>query len=201
MGERLKFFNQYFGEDTYSAIIRFLPTKDDDLPIYTNKVHFVNNRYVKCKDEDCPICKKAKELYSNGSTEDMQEALRLRAKKQFFSNVYVMSDFINPENNDKVMRFKFGQQIYDKILEQLYVEVPEGFWANLWFSIKSLFINPITDIWDFFKGKNFYFIKKKIDDRYPTYTESHFAKARSRIADTEEKMEEIYEKITDFKDI
>ena len=77
----------------------------------------------------------------------------------YYSNVYVVKDPANPENEGKVFLFRYGKKIHDKIMEAVNGDELEG----------RAGINPF----DFWEGADFKLRAKKVAG-YPNYDSSEF---------------------------
>jgi hypothetical protein len=112
------------------AIIRFLPPLvDERLPFVswyshnfqnptTGKWYIENSLTTLGKDFTDPVGQFNKKLWD--STADKEHPNRKQASAQrrnqnFRANVYVISDSVNPENNNKIKKFKFGKMIFEYI--------------------------------------------------------------------------------------
>jgi hypothetical protein len=96
---------------------------------------------------------------------------------QYVANIYVVSDPKNPENEGKVMLFKFGRKIFDKLMSAVKPEFDD-----------ETPINPF----DFWKGANFKLKIRKVDNM-TNYDKSEFD-APSQLLPSDEEMEEVYNK-------
>jgi len=129
-----------------SAIIRFLPTAPaDDAP--WAKVHshgFKNEDTGKWFIMECPTtiggecycCNQNQPLWK-GSEADKKVAASRKRKTHFISNILVIKDPANPENNGKQFLFRYGKQIFDKIIQKIKPEFEDDspvnvfdFWAG-----------------------------------------------------------------------
>jgi hypothetical protein len=108
-----------------SAILRFLPAPpDEELPVVQLLIHafqapstkwFVANCPTTLK-QPCPVCESNTALW-NGPHKDLAS---LRKRKMYYiSNVLVVLDPKQPENNGKVLLFKYGQKIMGKIKDAI----------------------------------------------------------------------------------
>lgn len=180
------------------AIIRFLPDRNPQgMPFKTNYKHaftLENKLFIdKCPTtigEQCPVCDWNKDQPSDW-VKDESKSYR---KKSFISNILVISDPGNKENEGKVFLFEFGQQIFTKLKEKLspsypgeepliYFHPEEG--ANFKVKVKkdgvfatwnpSEFDGPsdITSKFDFTKiEEDLYDLEKVISENsYKTYDE------------------------------
>jgi hypothetical protein len=117
------------------AVIRFLPAKQDDqLPWVQVYSHGWKNEKGKwfiddCPTtigRDCPVCESNGVLWNSGSEKDKETVRQRKRKLSYISNVLVISDPKNPDNDGKVFLFKYGKKIFDKIKEAMSPEVVEG---------------------------------------------------------------------------
>lgn len=123
------------------ALIRFLPGKNDDkVPFVRRYNHGFKNENGKWYIENCPtsiggkcpVCDLNSELvakHGGWSTcpEPVKALVRKRKRKlSYYSNVVVLSDPKNPDNDGKTFQFRYNQPIYDKIIEAIQPTVMEG---------------------------------------------------------------------------
>lgn len=166
------------------AIIRFLPEpKGEDLAwvrIFTHGFKgptgkwYIENSLSTIGQTD-PIAEYNKELWDTGIEENQQIVRTQKRKLNYYCNILVVSDPGNRENEGKVMLFKFGKKIFDKIKDLMNPQFPD-----------ETPINPF----DFWEGANF---KLKICtvDKYRNFDKSEFDKP-SPIADSDEEIEKIW---------
>lgn len=110
-----------------SAVIRFLPNSDvSDIPfvrLYTHSFKdpstnrwYIENSLSTLGEQDY-IGTVNSELWNTGLDEN-KEIVRLRKRKtNFISNILVIKDTGNPENDGTVKLFKYGKKIFDKIIQ------------------------------------------------------------------------------------
>lgn len=149
------------------AIIRFLPPcEGEDLPfnkIYTHGFQgpggwYIENSLTTIGQQDA-IAEYNRELWNSGDDELKKQASKQKRKLNYYSNIYVISDPTNPDNEGKVFLFRYGKKIYDKIMDAVNgdeLEQREGF-------------NPF-DLWE---GADFKLRVKKVEG-YPNYDSSAF---------------------------
>lgn len=167
-----------------SAIIRFLdaPEGEDEPSVKirsfsfkgpTGQWYIENNRYT-LKEAD-PVAEVAQKLWATGNESDKEKARKLGGSTRFISNIYVIKDPANPDNEGKVFLFKYGKKIFDKINEQM----------NPTFDGDDR-VNPF-DLWE---GANFRMKVKEVSG-YPNYDSSTFDNP-SALADSDEEIEAIW---------
>jgi hypothetical protein len=115
----------------------------------------------------------------NSTTDDASPA-RKQARDQkrkltYISNVYIINDQANPENNGKVFLFKFGKKIWDKINEAMHPQFAD-----------EKAINPF----DFWEGADFK-LKIRNVEGYRNYDKSEFS-APSPLFDDDSKLEKVW---------
>lgn len=171
------------------AIIRFLPTaQGDDAPfvkVYSYAFKGPGGWFIEnCPstlgyDNPSPVLEANNLLWESGSEDDKKTARERKRKLSYYSNIYVVKDPANPENEGKVFLFKYGQKIFDKIKAVLSPEF-EG--------------DDPVDVFNMWTGANFKLrITKK--DNYANYDSSSFENA-GPLFDNEDdpKYEEIWNK-------
>ena len=115
----------------------------------------------------------------NSTTDDespLRKQVRIQKRKMvYITNILVIQDQANPENNGKVFLFKFGKKIWDKINEAM----------NPQFADESP-MNPF-DLW---AGANFR-LKIKNVSGYRNYDDSKFASS-APLFDDDSKLESVW---------
>jgi hypothetical protein len=111
------------------AVIRFLPGKtEDEIPFVKTYSHGFQGPGGKWYIENCPttiegkcpVCDDNSVHWNKG--EEGQKFVRGRKSKRrlsYISNVLVISDPTNPENEGQVRLFKYGAKIFDKLVDKL----------------------------------------------------------------------------------
>ena len=98
------------------------------------------------------------ELWNNGTEEGKEQARKQKRRLSYISNIYVISDKANPQNEGKVFLYKYGKKIHDKINDLMNPEFED-----------EKPINPF-DLWD---GANFK-LKIRNVEGYRNYDKSEF---------------------------
>ena len=172
-----------------SAIIRFLPPSPNEQEEYV-KYHrhefkgphgWLIDNCPKSISKDCPICEANNQLWAEGGTEN-ETLARLRKKKlKYVSNVLVISDPTNPDNEGKVFLFQYGPKIFEFIQEKINPPAPE--FADM---------KPEEPIYvfDFLEGCNFR-LRMRREKGYITYDKSSFD-TPTQLAETDDEMEKIW---------
>ena len=176
---------------TGSAVIRFLPAPEGcDLPwvqvwshAFQSNGKWLIDNCLTTLGQNCPVCEANRELWNTGS-KDNQNIVRDRKRKlSYYSNIYVVKDPANPENEGKVFLYKFGKKIFDKIMASMQPEFDDE--------------EPINPF-DFWKGANFK-LKLVKKDGYWNYDKSEFAPSSALLEDDDE-LETIYKSLNNLND-
>ena len=112
------------------AVIRFLPpVEGEDIPwirVLNNGFQGPGGWFIEnCPTTlglKCPVCEANGLLWNSGSEKDKEIARKRKRKLSYISNIVVLSDPKNPDNQMKVFLFKYGKKIFDKIMEKLQPE-------------------------------------------------------------------------------
>ena len=152
------------------AIIRFLPASDgEDMPFVKLYSHafqgpggwYIENSLTTLGQND-PLGEYNRELWNSGDESLKEQVRKQKRKLQYYSNIYVVKDPGNPDNEGKVFLFRYGKKIHDKIMDIVNGDELEGREG----------INPF-DLWS---GADFKLRAKKVAG-YPNYDSSEFAAA------------------------
>ena len=142
------------------AIIRFLPaSEEEDLPWSKYYSHgfrgpggwYIENSRTTLGEKD-PVSEMNSKLWNSGTEKDKDIARSRRRRTNYVSNIYIVSDPANPENEGKIFLYRYGQKIFNKIQESMQPEFqdeeainPFDFWGGADFKLKvrkvSGFIN------------------------------------------------------------
>jgi hypothetical protein len=115
--------------------------------------------------------------WNSGVESDKEIARKQKRKLQYFANIYVVEDSANPENEGKVMLYRFGKKIFDKCMEAMQPAFKD-----------ETAVNPF----DFWEGANFK-LKLRMVEGYWNYDKSEFS-APSPLFDDDDKLEEVWKK-------
>ena len=165
------------------AVIRFLPApKGETVPwakLYSHAFQgpggwYIENSLTTTGGKD-PVGEVNRKLWNSGSDEDKEIARKQKRKLAYYSNIYVVKDSKNPENNGKVFLYKYGKKIFDKIQAAMQPEFQDETPVN------------VFDLWE---GANFK-LKIKTVAGYWNYDSSEFDSPAALSAD-DEVLEGIY---------
>ena len=169
-----------------TATIRFLPKHpDDELPWVKVFSHgfqgptgrwYIENSLTTLGEND-PVGELNSKLWNSGVEANKEIARKQKRRLHFYSNVLVIADPANPENEGKVMIFRFGKRIFDKIMDKAKPTFEDEKPVN------------VFDLWE---GANFKLRMKKVEG-YPNYDSSSFSEPVA-VAPTDEQILEIVNK-------
>ena len=173
------------------AVLRFLPAPDgEDLPFVKLYSHafqgpggwYIENSLTTLNQKD-PVSEYNTSLWNNGTEAGKDTARRQKRKLTYISNVYVVKDPANPENEGKVFLYKYGKKIFDKLMAAMQPEFEDE--------------SPI-DPFDLWQGANFK-LKAKNVAGYRNYDSSEFAQPSS-LNDDDEALEALWKKEYSLQD-
>ena len=166
------------------AIIRFLPApKGEELPWAKLWSHafqgptgqwYIENSLTTIGQND-PVSEHNSALWNSGVESDKEIARKQKRKLQYYSNIYVVKDGANPENEGKVFLYRYGKKIFDKIMETMQPAFEED--------------SPINPF-DFWEGADFKLKLRKVDG-YWNYDKSEFADP-SALSKKDDELEKIW---------
>jgi len=130
-----------------------------------------------------PVSEANSELWATGREEDKQVARERKRRLHYVANIYVVSDPSNPENEGKVMLYKFGKKIFDMINDAMTPQYQD-----------EKPVNPF----DFWEGANFK-LKIRNVESYRNYDKSAFDDPEA-LFDDDDKLEEIYNQMHDLSE-
>lgn len=110
-----------------AAVIRFLPSKNlDDFPFVRMYKHsfqdpdtkrwYIENSLTTIGGQDM-VSTVNKELWNSGIDENKKISSLRKRKLSYITNILVIKDLGNPENNGKVFKYSFGPKIWEKIVQ------------------------------------------------------------------------------------
>lgn len=144
-----------------AAIIRFLPLSKADMELdgemfpwitqyyrnFSNSVtgKFYNELDLSTIGQKDPVFVHTKPMWE-GSKEDKEIARMCRRKTRFISNIIVIKDAANPDNEGKVFLYQYGIKIHEKIMAVMFPDEelsdvvqqidPTDFWLGANFLLK-----------------------------------------------------------------
>jgi hypothetical protein len=140
------------------AVIRFLPPpENEEVPWVRLYQHYwKENGKVFSENcgttigKKCPICEENSEYYNDGTERGKAIASTRKRKQSFISNIYVVEDPTNRENEGKVFLYRYGITVFDKITAKLGVAKRDSDSPSVSAAAKRSVV-----VYDFWKGANF----------------------------------------------
>lgn len=173
------------------AVIRFLPSPvEDDLPWVQYWSHgfqgpggwYIENSLTSIGGDD-PVAQENSRLWNTGLDSDKEIARKRKRRLHYTSNILVVTDPGNPENEGKVFLFKYGKKIFDKIQDAMQPKFQD-----------ETPVNPF-DMWD---GANFKVKISKVEG-FRNYDKSEFD-SPSPVAKSDDDIEEVFNKLIDISE-
>jgi hypothetical protein len=177
------------------AVIRFLPAPaadgDDALPWVRVFNHgfqgpggwYIENSRTTLNDKD-PVSEFNSTLWNSGIEANKEIARKQKRRLTYISNILVVSDPSNPENDGQIRLYKFGKKIFDKVTEAMNPEFAD-----------ETPVNPF-DMWE---GANFK-LKIRNVERYRNYDKSEFAAKSALLDGDDDKLEALWKKEYSLKE-
>ena len=149
------------------AVIRFLPAPNgEDLPwaqVWTHAFQgpggwYIENSLTTLGKKD-PVSDLNRELWNSGGEGSAQrtQARNQKRKLNYYSNIYVVKDSANPENEGKVFLYRYGKKIFDKVMESMQPAFedetpvnPFDLWKGADFKLK---ITKVAGFWNYDKSE------------------------------------------------
>lgn len=156
------------------AIIRFLPAPGgEDVPFVRLWSHgfkgpggwYIENSLTTLGGQD-PVAEMNTALWNQGEGSEGRKRVTgqgrdnpgTKRQLSYYSNIYVVKDPANPENEGKVFLFKYGKKIFDKLNDMMNPQFPD-----------EKPVNPF----DFWNGANFVLKIRRVDG-YANFDKSEF---------------------------
>tara|TARA_B100001057_G_scaffold499484_2_gene610336 strand:+ start:1898 stop:2797 length:900 start_codon:yes stop_codon:yes gene_type:complete len=148
------------------AVVRFLPTPEgEEMPWVSYWDHgfqgpggwYIEKSLTTLNKKD-PVSEYNTTLWNSGIEANKEQARKQKRRLHYVSNVYVVSDPKNPDNEGKVFKYRYGKKIFEQLKEAISPA----------FEDESA-INPF----DLREGANFKIKIRKVDG-YWNYDKSEF---------------------------
>jgi len=166
------------------AVIRFLPaTGEEEIPwvkMYSHGFKGPGGWYIESSrttlGEKDPVSEMNSKLWNSGIESDKDIARARKRRLNYISNILVVSDPANPQNEGKVFLYKFGKKIFEKIQEAMQPEFED-----------ETPVNPF----DFWEGANFKLKVRKVSG-FVNYDKSEFDSPSALMDGDDEQLEKIW---------
>ena len=172
------------------AVVRFLPTPEgEDMPWVSYWDHgfqagwYIEKSLTTLNKQD-PVSEYNTQLWNTGIEANKEIARKQKRRLHYVSNVYVVSDPKNPDNEGKVFLYKFGKKIFEQLKEAISPQFED-----------EDAINPF----DLREGANFKIKIRKVDG-YWNYDKSEFDSV-SPLFDDEGQLTEVATSVNSLSDI
>jgi len=165
------------------AIIRFLPApQNEDVPFVRVWDHgfqgpggwYIEKSLTTLGQKD-PVSEHNTLLWNSGIESNKELVRKQKRRLSYYSNIYVVKDPSNPDNEGKVFLFKYGKKIFEKLKEAMEPKFEDE--------------NPINpfDLWG---GANFK-LKIRNVEGYRNYDKSEFD-TPAPLLDDDNKLEKLW---------
>lgn len=175
------------------AIIRFLPAPaDEDMPfvrIWDHGFQGPGGWYIEKSlttlGQNDPVSKFNGQLWNSGSDADKEQARKQKRRLKYHSNILVIKDSANPENEGKVFLFSYGKKIFDKLNDMMNPQFED-----------ETPVNPF----DFWEGADFR-LKIRQFEGYANYDKSEFDDPSELFDGDDAKLEEVYNQLNSLQEL
>lgn len=165
------------------SVIRFLPAAPgEELPwvkVYNHGFQGPGGWWIdECRTtigEKCPVCEHNSMLWNSGVESNKDIVRKQKRRLNYYSNVLVVSDKANPQNEGRVFLYRYGAKIFEKMQNAMQPQFEDE--------------DPMNPF-DFWEGANFK-LKIRRYEGYQNYDLSEFDKS-SAVSDDDAKIEEIW---------
>jgi len=171
------------------AVIRFLPPPDGEAsPAAKLWYHAFTGPSGDWYYKNClttigkrdPVADANNVLWETGIESNQNIARDRKRKLNYYSNIYIVSDPANPENEGKVFLFKYGAKIYEHIKKKTHPDTAFG-------------ETPIN-IFDFMNGADFKLRIRKVG-QWANYDLSEWAAPSALLGGNKDELRELYDKL------
>ena len=175
------------------AIVRFLPTpENEEMPWVSYFDHgfqgpggwYIEKSLTTLNKKD-PVSEYNTQLWNTGIEANKDQARKQKRRLHYVSNVYIVSDPKNPDNEGKVFKYRYGKKIFEQLKEAISPQFAD-----------EEAINPF-DLRG--EGANFRIKIRKVDG-YWNYDKSEFDKP-APLFDDEAKLTEINTQTYSLSDV
>lgn len=170
------------------AVIRFLPAQDENsLPWAQYYDHgfkgptgrWYIERSLTTLGQDDPVSQMNSRIWNRGTDDDKALVRTRKRRMHYVSNIYIVSDPSNPENEGKVFLFQYGKKIFEKLMDVMQPDFED-----------EAPINPF-DFWD---GADFKLKIRQVEG-YRNYDKSEFSDPSPLLDGDDKKLKEVFEQL------
>ena len=165
------------------AVIRFLPPPNGEEMAWAKIFNhgfqgpggwYIENSLTTLGQKD-PLAEYNSTLWNSGIEANKEIARKQKRRLTYISNIFVVEDKANPQNEGKVFLFRYGKKIFDKVSSLLNPEFEDE--------------TPV-DVFSLWDGANFKLKIRKVDG-FSNYDKSEFVTSAA-LFDDEAKLEETW---------
>ena len=176
-----------------AAVIRFLPAPEgEDLPFVKIWDHgfqgptglWYIEKSLTTLGKDDPVGEMNSTLWNSGIDADKETARKQKRRLAYYSNILVVKDPANPENEGKVFLYKYGKKIFDKLNDLMNPSFAD---------------EQPTNPFDLWSGANFKLKIRKVEG-YPNYDKSEFD-SPAPLFDDDDKLEAVWKQEHSLKEL
>lgn len=194
-------FPQLDDDGSGTAEIRFLPNPEGEKRKFIKKYSYSFERYPGTRkgpwyiedspttiDKPDPVAEYNSKVWNDTNRDKEERENDARKRKRttsYVSNIYVVSDPSNPENEGKVFLYRYGKKIFDKIKDCIEPE----------FKDKEAF-----DPFDFWKGANFRLRIRKVAG-FNNYDKSEFMQPAPLLDGDDKKLKKVYDSLYSLEEL
>ena len=198
-GEKKSYADERFWKPTVDksgngyAVIRFLPSADESELAWTQywdhgfkgaTGRWYIEKSLTTINKDDPVGELNTYLWNTGSEANKEIARSRKRRLHYVSNIYVVSDSANPENEGKTFLYQYGKKIFAKIMDVMEPEFED-----------EKPINPF----DFWEGANFKLKIRKVEG-YRNYDKSEFDSPSALLGGDDDKLEKVFKSLHSLKE-
>ena len=174
------------------AVIRFLPApQGEDMPFVRIWDHgfqgpggwYIENSLTTLGAPD-PVSEYNSQLWNSGIEANKDIVRKQKRRLSYVSNILVVKDPSNPQNEGQVFLYKYGKKIFDKLNDLMNPQFPD-----------EQPINPF----DFWEGANFNLKIRQVEG-YRNYDKSEFSSV-SAVSEDDAELEAIWAKQHSLQEI
>jgi hypothetical protein len=172
------------------AVLRFLPAPEgEDTPFVRIWDHgfqgpggwYIEKSLTTLGQKD-PVSEYNSQLWNSGVDENKETVRKQKRRLHYISNVYVVKDPANPQNEGKVFLFQYGKKIFDKLNDLMTPQFQD---------------EEPTNPFDFWEGANFKLKIRQVEG-YRNYDKSEFD-SKSPLSNDDEELESIWKQENSLK--
>jgi len=174
------------------AVVRFLPTPEgEEMPWVSYWDHgfqgpggwYIEKSLTTLNKKD-PVSEYNTTLWNSGIEANKEQARKQKRRLHYVSNVYVVSDPKNPDNEGKVFKYRYGKKIFEQLKEAISPAFED-----------EQAINPF----DLREGANFKIKIRKVDG-YWNYDKSEFD-STSPLFEDEAKLNTVFSQVHSLNEV